>query len=51
MNNIDARERFTLRIPSALMLELKQTSANTGVSVNALILQILWDWLKRQPKD
>ncbi len=45
----DERERFTFRIPSALMNMLKNEANEKGVSLNALILQILWDWTKQQP--
>ena len=37
---------FTLRSPKALIEELKRHSKIKGISTNALILQILWDWLK-----
>lgn len=44
----DNRERFTLRLPGELFNQLKLKSENIGVSLNALILQILWDWVKEQ---
>lgn len=40
----DTRERFTLRLPSALFQLLKTEADKIGVSVNACILKILWDW-------
>lgn len=45
---IDARERFTFRIPAKLMNRLRQEAEEKGVSINALILQILWDWVEQQ---
>jgi|GEM_PF-1466616 len=44
----DARERFTLRVPESLFAEIKIKAKKQGVSVNALILQILWDWVNDQ---
>lgn len=40
------RKRFTFRIPSDLFELLQEKAKRTGVSTNALILQILWDWEK-----
>ena len=40
----DTRERFTFRIPSALMQRIRDEAMQEGVSINALILKILWDW-------
>ena len=40
-------ERFTLRMPTELKKRLEQRSAELGVSVNALVLQILWDWAEK----
>ena len=36
--------RFTFRIPNELLLKLKAEANEKGVSVNAQILQILWEW-------
>lgn len=47
----DDRVRFTFRIPTNLMNSLKQTAKIKGVSLNALILQILWEWVKEQKKS
>lgn len=41
----DARTRFTFRLPEELYQILKGKAAVKGVSVNAIILQILWEWL------
>lgn len=46
----DTRERFTFRIPTTLMKLLREEAKNKGVSLNALILQILWDWVKEENK-
>ena len=44
----DDRERFTLRLPPRLYNLLQIQAKETGVSLNALILEILWDWEKQQ---
>ena len=44
----DARERFTLRLPSVLFSELQSNGEELGVSTNALILQILWNWMEQK---
>lgn len=41
------KERFTFRIPKKLLDALKGEAEEVGVSVNALILNILWDWAKQ----
>lgn len=46
MSKEDNRTRFTFRIPDELFKQLKENADKLGVSVNALILQILWDWEK-----
>lgn len=43
--------RFTLRLPATLKQRLDATRAHMGVSFNALVLQILWDWLKNNPNN
>jgi len=40
-------ERFTLRLTPELKGVLEATRKRLGVSLNALVLQILWDWAKR----
>lgn len=42
----DVRTRFTFRLPEELYETLKDKAAAKGVSVNAIILQILWKWLE-----
>lgn len=44
MSKEDDRVRFTLRMPEQLFERLKKRSEYLGVSVNALILQILNEW-------
>lgn len=41
------RIRTGLRIPMDLNTELILAAQISGISKNALILQILWEWLKR----
>lgn len=43
----DDRARFTFRMPEKLLTQIKTESEALGVSVNALILQILWEWVKK----
>ncbi len=50
MSKIDERVRFTFRVPDKLAEKLRKESERLGVTVNALILQILWDWEKKLPK-
>lgn len=47
----DARSRFTLRLPQNLMRCVCRESENVGVSINAVILQILWDWYQNERGD
>lgn len=44
MSKEDERVRFTFRMPDELFSQLKKEAEKLGVSVNALILQILWEW-------
>ena len=39
----DDRTRYTFRMPDALYRKLQERADDLGVSMNALILQILWD--------
>lgn len=45
---IDEKIRFTFRIPLKLFNAIKSEAKEQGVSANALILQIIWDWLKER---
>lgn len=40
--------RFTFRLPKKLFEKIKDTANHEGISVNAFILQILWDWVEKQ---
>ncbi len=40
-------ERFTLRITKELKCQLEARRKQIGVSLNALVIQILWDWVKK----
>ncbi|PXX77385.1 Arc family DNA-binding protein [Dielma fastidiosa] len=44
-------ERFTFRIPNELLNVLKHEAEKKGVSNNAIILQILWSWVKENGKE
>ena len=44
----DVRERFTLRLPKELFLYVQDEADRTGVSINALILNVLWEWLEKK---
>ena len=46
----DNIKRFTFRIPQDLHIALKKEAERMNVSLNALILQILRDWLEKQKK-
>ena len=41
-------ERFTLRLTRELKDQLDESRRRMGVSLNALVLQILWDWAKKE---
>lgn len=45
----DKRARYTLRLPFELFELIGLKASKQGVPINALILQILWDWTKQQP--
>lgn len=44
-------ERFTLRIPKELKVKLESQRKQMGVSLNSLVLQILWDWKNKILED
>lgn len=44
----DNRERFTLRLPTILFTKLQSNGKELGVSTNALISQILWNWMEHK---
>lgn len=37
-------ERFTLRLPAELKEKLTEQSVRMGISLNALVVQLLWQW-------
>ncbi len=39
--------RFLINIPETLKSRLQQISRAQGCTLNGLIRQILWDWVKR----
>lgn len=41
----DTRKRFTFRLPDGLFEKLQNEAGMQGLSLNALILQILWEWI------
>ena len=43
--------RFTLRLTSELKNCLDESRKYMGVSRNAFIVQILWDWAERQSEE
>lgn len=43
----DIRVRYTLRLPSKLFDIIGAKANELGQPINALILQILWDWVKQ----
>lgn len=42
----DNRARFTFRMPETLYRELEKRADGIGISKNALIIQILWKFIK-----
>lgn len=44
-------ERFTLRLTEELKEQLDKSRKRMGISLNALVVQILWNWAERQDKD
>lgn len=43
-----ATERFTLRLTGELKEQLDESRKRMGISLNALVVQILWEWAGRQ---
>lgn len=46
----DERIRFTLRMPTELFNKVQKEANKIGCAVNAMVLQILWDWVKENEK-
>ncbi len=44
----DGRSRYTLRLPRELFDMIGAKANELGLPINALILQILWDWVERK---
>lgn len=44
-------ERFTLRLTGELKGQLDENRKRMGISLNALVVQILWDWAERQSRE
>lgn len=42
---------MTVRAPDALRIALKRAAHMNGITLNALILQILWDWMERRKME
>ena len=42
------KSRIGLRIPKDILDQFKMIAQNRGISVNALIINILWEWLKKE---
>ena len=42
---------MTVRAPDELQKDLKKYALKHGLTRNALILQILWQWIKENDKD
>ena len=47
----DTRARYTLRLPYNLFDSIGKKANELGQPINALILQILWDWLKSNQEE
>ncbi|MEG0830471.1 MAG: Arc family DNA-binding protein [Anaerovoracaceae bacterium] len=47
----DERIRFTLRLPDKLFALVGREAEETGVSVNAMILQILKEWAEERKSN
>ena len=44
-------ERFTLRLTEELKGQLDEIRKRMGISLNALVVQILWDWTEKQKEN
>lgn len=43
--------KILIRAPQTLKIQLQDTAKQQGHTLNALILQILWDWAKQNPPE
>ena len=48
MTNNDMRKRYTFRMPEELYQIAKTKADRLGISMNALLLDILWEWKKKE---
>lgn len=48
MTNNDMRKRYTFRMPEELYQMAKTKADRLGISMNALLLDILWEWKKKE---
>lgn len=46
--NMNSKRRLTIRMPNELNLILTKKAENIGISKNGLVLQILWDKVKKE---
>ena len=44
-------EKILVRAPDTLKSYLQKVAQERGATLNQLLLQILWDWVKGQEKD
>lgn len=44
-------EKILIRVPEQLKAKILKETNQMGISMNALILQILWDWAKEKQKE
>lgn len=42
---------MTIRPPDKMQVLLKKIAQSRGLTANALVIQILWDWLKDNGKE
>ncbi len=47
----DLSSIMTVRAPTDLQQVLSSRAKNLGLARNALVLQILWDWVERQCRE
>ncbi len=43
--------RFLINVPEELRAILKKSAKSKGQTLNGLIRQILWDWVKAQERE
>ena len=42
---------MTIRVPEVLQTKLKELAQKQGLTRNALVLQILWSWIKENTTE